>query len=120
MLIPQTLDMSVVARYAHGPLLAPQPVLSIRARSEGPSRLPAPRVDREVGLLYGIPSEGQPDRVGRSTGLHGGPLGSCRRIAAALRQLREDSGEYLNEVAADLMVSTSKLSRLEDVCRRAQ
>jgi transcriptional regulator with XRE-family HTH domain len=34
-------------------------------------------------------------------------------IAAALRQLRADSGKHLTEVAADLMFSTSKLSRLE-------
>jgi transcriptional regulator with XRE-family HTH domain len=43
-----------------------------------------------------------------------GPLGPRRGIAAALRQLRENSGKLLNEVAADLMISTSKLSRLEN------
>lgn len=43
-----------------------------------------------------------------------GPLGPRRAIARALRQLREDSGKLLNEVARDLMMSTSKLSRLEN------
>jgi transcriptional regulator with XRE-family HTH domain len=43
-----------------------------------------------------------------------GPLGPRRHIAAALKQLREDSGKLLNDVAQDLMISTSKLSRLEN------
>jgi transcriptional regulator with XRE-family HTH domain len=43
-----------------------------------------------------------------------GPLSPRRHIAAALRQLRNESGKLLNEVAADLMISTSKLSRLEN------
>ena len=44
-----------------------------------------------------------------------GPLGPRRSIAIALRQeLREGSGKLLNDVAADLMISTSKLSRLEN------
>jgi transcriptional regulator with XRE-family HTH domain len=43
-----------------------------------------------------------------------GPLGPRRGIAAALKQLREDSGKNLNDVARDLMISTSKLSRLEN------
>jgi transcriptional regulator with XRE-family HTH domain len=43
-----------------------------------------------------------------------GPLGPRRNIATALKQLREDSGKNLNEVAGDLMISTSKLSRLEN------
>lgn len=43
-----------------------------------------------------------------------GPLGPRRRIAAGLKKLREDSGKNLNDVAADLMISTSKLSRLEN------
>jgi transcriptional regulator with XRE-family HTH domain len=43
-----------------------------------------------------------------------GPLGPRRHIAAALKQLREDSGKLLSEVASDLMISTSKLSRLEN------
>lgn len=43
-----------------------------------------------------------------------GPLGPRRAIAAAVRQLREERGKLLNEVARDLMMSTSKLSRLEN------
>jgi transcriptional regulator with XRE-family HTH domain len=43
-----------------------------------------------------------------------GPLGPRRNIAAALRQLRAASGKNLSEVADDLMISTSKLSRLEN------
>jgi transcriptional regulator with XRE-family HTH domain len=43
-----------------------------------------------------------------------GPLGPRRGIATALRKLREDSGKNLNDVARDLMISTSKLSRLEN------
>jgi transcriptional regulator with XRE-family HTH domain len=43
-----------------------------------------------------------------------GPLGPRRGIATALRQLRDDSGKLLNDVASDLMISTSKLSRLEN------
>jgi transcriptional regulator with XRE-family HTH domain len=54
-----------------------------------------------------------PDKV---TGL----LGPRRNIAAALRQLREDSGKNLTEVAGDLMISTSKLSRLENAQGRPQ
>jgi transcriptional regulator with XRE-family HTH domain len=49
-----------------------------------------------------------------------GPLGPRRNIAAALRQLREDSGKNLNEVAEDLMISTSKLSRLENAQGKPQ
>jgi transcriptional regulator with XRE-family HTH domain len=44
----------------------------------------------------------------------GGPLGPRRRVAAALRQLREESGRNLADVAAELMISSSKLSRLEN------
>ena len=43
-----------------------------------------------------------------------GPLGPRRAIASSLRRLREESGESLNDVAAKLMISTSKLSRLEN------
>jgi transcriptional regulator with XRE-family HTH domain len=43
-----------------------------------------------------------------------GPLGPRRGIASALKQLREDHAKLLTEVAADLMISTSKLSRLEN------
>ena len=54
-----------------------------------------------------------PDKV---TGL----LGPRRNIAAALRHLREESGKNLSEVADDLMISTSKLSRLENAQGRPQ
>jgi transcriptional regulator with XRE-family HTH domain len=43
-----------------------------------------------------------------------GPLGPRRAIAANLRRLREESGESLNDVASKLLISTSKLSRLEN------
>lgn len=43
-----------------------------------------------------------------------GPLGPRRSIAEAVKQLREDQGKHLNEVAQDLMMSSSKLSRLEN------
>jgi transcriptional regulator with XRE-family HTH domain len=49
-----------------------------------------------------------------------GPLGPRRAIAAVLRQLRDDSGKLLNEVAEDLMISTSKLSRLENAQGKPQ
>jgi transcriptional regulator with XRE-family HTH domain len=56
----------------------------------------------------------------RGTGKVTGPLGPRRSIAAALRQLREESGKNLNEAASDLMISTSKLSRLENAQGRPQ
>lgn len=43
-----------------------------------------------------------------------GPLGPRRGIASALKRLREDRDKPLTKVAADLMISTSKLSRLEN------
>jgi len=43
-----------------------------------------------------------------------GPQRPRRAIAVAVKKLREDSGKLLSEVAADLMISTSKLSRLEN------
>jgi transcriptional regulator with XRE-family HTH domain len=43
-----------------------------------------------------------------------GSLGPRRGIAATIKKLREDSGKVLSEVARDLMISTSKLSRLEN------
>ncbi len=43
-----------------------------------------------------------------------GPLGPRRALASALRQLREEQRKLLNDVAKDLMISTSKLSRLEN------
>lgn len=49
-----------------------------------------------------------------------GPLGPRRRIAATVRRLREDSGKTLDEVARDLLISTSKLSRLENAQGKPQ
>jgi transcriptional regulator with XRE-family HTH domain len=49
-----------------------------------------------------------------------GPLGPRRNIAAALRQLREESRKNLSEVADDLLISTSKLSRLENAQGKPQ
>jgi len=43
-----------------------------------------------------------------------GPLGPRRSLAEAVKQLREGQGKLLNEVARDLMMSSSKLSRLEN------
>jgi transcriptional regulator with XRE-family HTH domain len=43
-----------------------------------------------------------------------GPLGPRRAIASNLKRLREESGQSLNDVATPLMISTSKLSRLEN------
>ncbi len=43
-----------------------------------------------------------------------GPLGPRRKIAAVLKQWRDESGESLNDVAEALLISTSKLSRLEN------
>lgn len=49
-----------------------------------------------------------------------GPLGPRRGIAATVKKLREDSGENLAEVAKGLMISTSKLSRLENAQGKPQ
>jgi transcriptional regulator with XRE-family HTH domain len=49
-----------------------------------------------------------------------GPLGPRRHIAAAVKQLREDSGKLLADVAGDLLISTSKLSRLENAQGKPQ
>ena len=43
-----------------------------------------------------------------------GPLGPRRRIAAMLKQWREESGQNLADVAKTTLISTSKLSRLEN------
>jgi len=43
-----------------------------------------------------------------------GPLAPRRAIATVLRQLREEAGKSLNDVAEDLLISRSKLSRLEN------
>jgi transcriptional regulator with XRE-family HTH domain len=58
--------------------------------------------------------------VDKATGKVTGPLGPRRSIAAALRQLREDRGKLLNEVAEGMMISTSKLSRLENAQGKPQ
>jgi transcriptional regulator with XRE-family HTH domain len=49
-----------------------------------------------------------------------GPLGPRRRIAATVRRLRDESGKTLEEVAGDLLISTSKLSRLENAQGKPQ
>jgi transcriptional regulator with XRE-family HTH domain len=41
------------------------------------------------------------------------PLLPRKRLAAELKQLREQAGQTLDDVAQDLLISTSKLSRLE-------
>jgi hypothetical protein len=43
-----------------------------------------------------------------------------RNIALTLKQLREDSGKLLADVAGDLLISTSKLSRLENAQGKPQ
>lgn len=43
-----------------------------------------------------------------------GPLAPRRAIAAVLRQLREEADKNLQDVASDLLISKSKLSRLEN------
>jgi transcriptional regulator with XRE-family HTH domain len=43
----------------------------------------------------------------------GGPVLARKRLASALRDLREKSGHTLEQVASELLVSVSKLSRLE-------
>lgn len=43
-----------------------------------------------------------------------GPIVPRKRLASELRRLREESGRTLDEVAQALMISTSKLSRLEN------
>ena len=43
-----------------------------------------------------------------------GPLGPRRRIATTLKRWREQSGKNLSEVANETLISTSKLSRLEN------
>ena len=50
------------------------------------------------------------DKVDKATA----PLGPRRGIATALKQLRAESGKSLSDVADDLLISTSKLSRLEN------
>jgi transcriptional regulator with XRE-family HTH domain len=43
-----------------------------------------------------------------------GPLGPRRRIATMLKRWRDESGESLTEVSEETLISTSKLSRLEN------
>jgi transcriptional regulator with XRE-family HTH domain len=43
-----------------------------------------------------------------------GPLGARRRIATTLKRWREQSGKSLIEVSKETLISTSKLSRLEN------
>ena len=43
-----------------------------------------------------------------------GPIVPRRRLAAELKRLREASNRTLDQVASDLLISTSKLSRLEN------
>ncbi len=43
-----------------------------------------------------------------------GPLGARRRIATTLKRWREQSGRSLAEVSKETLISTSKLSRLEN------
>src|SRR5208282_302363 len=62
------------------------------------------------GASVGTARSGRRPVVAKVTG----PLGPRRGIAAALKQLREDRGKRLTEVAQDLMMSSSKLSRLEN------
>jgi len=49
-----------------------------------------------------------------------GPIGPRRNIALTLKQLREDSGKLLSDVADALLISTSKLSRLENAQGKPQ
>jgi transcriptional regulator with XRE-family HTH domain len=49
-----------------------------------------------------------------------GPIGPRRHIAVTLKQLREESGKILTDVAGDLLISTSKLSRLENAQGKPQ
>jgi transcriptional regulator with XRE-family HTH domain len=49
-----------------------------------------------------------------------GPIGPRRNIALTLKQLRENSGKLLTDVAGDLLISTSKLSRLENAQGKPQ
>ena len=43
-----------------------------------------------------------------------GPLGARRRIAATLKRWRDQSGQKLTDVSKETLISTSKLSRLEN------
>jgi transcriptional regulator with XRE-family HTH domain len=56
-----------------------------------------------------VPDE-RPSRADKVTG----PLAPRRAIAEAIKDLREKSGKSLQDVADDLLISKSKLSRLEN------
>jgi hypothetical protein len=49
-----------------------------------------------------------------------GPIGPRRNIALTLKQLREDSGKLLTDVYSVTLISTSKLSRLENAQGKPQ
>jgi transcriptional regulator with XRE-family HTH domain len=49
-----------------------------------------------------------------------GPIGPRRNIALTLKRLREKNGKLLTDVADDLLISTSKLSRLENAQGKPQ
>jgi transcriptional regulator with XRE-family HTH domain len=49
-----------------------------------------------------------------------GPIGPRRNIAATLKRLREKNEKLLTDVANDLLISTSKLSRLENAQGKPQ
>ena len=49
-----------------------------------------------------------------------GPIGPRRNIAATLKRLREKNEKLLTDVAGDLLISTSKLSRLENAQGKPQ
>lgn len=55
-------------------------------------------------------TEERPSRSEKVTG----PLAPRRSIGASIKRLREDAGQSLQEVADELMISRSKLSRLEN------
>jgi transcriptional regulator with XRE-family HTH domain len=67
-------------------------------------------IGKRSGRLVDAPCGGGLGVVDKVTG----PLSPRRAIASTLRQLRENRGEHLNDVARELMISTSKLSRLEN------
>jgi transcriptional regulator with XRE-family HTH domain len=49
-----------------------------------------------------------------------GPIGPRRNIALTLKRLREKNDKHLTDVAEDLLISTSKLSRLENAQGKPQ
>jgi transcriptional regulator with XRE-family HTH domain len=49
-----------------------------------------------------------------------GPIGPRRNIALTLKRLREKNQKHLTDVADDLLISTSKLSRLENAQGKPQ